>query len=210
MSDKILDPGMYVEPEPKYIETEIAVLAQDVRPGDLRNGREIASVKSGTKWTYLYDSQGKTIDEVKIGDVIPVIRREVSAEDAVSQYRARINRDIAEKLAGRNGPLRALQNKVNEDLEQRGGVDFATISRLIQVQAELKILNELAVAATRAGEDEDLVDVQRDFAEHLTHKLVRDTRQRILTRTGTCVQNLLEDADRDAMADFIERVRWAY
>lgn len=207
---KILDPATYAEPEVDYTETEVAVPSQDIHPGDIRNARKVANVKHGSKWTYLYDDAGKTIEEVKKGDVVTVVRREPTNEFTTVQYRARINRGIAERLTNRGGSVRAVQAKVNEDLDKHGAIGADTLNRLLTVQAELKILNELAVVATRAEEGEDLVDVQREFADHLTNKLVRDTRQRSLSRTGTAVQNLLEDADRDAMAEFIERVRWAF
>lgn len=208
---KIMDPATYEEPEVSYNETELSVPAEGVRPGDLRNNKEVASVRTGSKWVYLQDSSGKTIEEVKKGDEVTVVRRELTPESATMQYRARANRAIAEKLVGRKGPLAAVQAKINEELEKYGAVSVPTLARLLVVQAELQLLNELAASVSRAGEGEDLVDVQRDFAEHCTHKLVRDTRQRSLSRSGgTMVERVLEDADRDAMAEFIERVRWAF
>lgn len=204
---KILNPATYSDPEVSYVETEVSVPADSIRPGDIRNEREVAAVKSGSKWIYLTDAEGKTIEEIQKGESVTVLRREPTPESATRAYRAQANRAIAEKLIGRTGPLKAVQAKVNEELDKYGAVQYSTLARLLSVQAELRLLNELAAAVSRAEEEEDLIDVQRDFSEACTHRLVREAKRRSVS---TLMERAMEDADREAMGEFIERVRWAF
>lgn len=209
----ILDPSSYADPVVSYSETEITIPAENIRAGDVlvEGGTRVASVKSGSKWTYLRDENEKVVAEIQNRDEVKVRRQEPTPEFSTEQYRARANRVLAERITARYGSLKAVQAKINEDLEKDGFVDYSVVSRLLQVQAESKILAEFAEVASRSGENgEDLVDVMREFADHLTHRLVREGRQSALMRDQSVVANLMVDVNREAMAEFVEKARWAF
>lgn len=209
-NSKILDPATYADPPLSYSEAEVTIPAESVRVGDVLDGNRIASVKSGSKWTYLRDDNNKVLAEVQNRENVTVRRQEATADFSTEQYRARANRVIAERLSSRWGSLRSVQSKLNDDLDKNGTLDPAVLSRLLAVQAELKILDEFVQVASRSTNGEDLVDVQREFADYLSHRLVRESRNKALTRSSSVVVNLLDDVDREAMAEYIEKSRWAF
>lgn len=210
VNDKILDPATYAEPSVSFAETEVTVPAEQVRVGDIHEGIKVSSVKSGSKWTYLRNDGGKVIAEVQNREPVKVTRREATPDYSAEQLRMRANRALAERLAGRYGTLKSVQARLNEDLDKNGALDYSALSRLLQVQADLKILNEFVDVAQRSTDGEDLVDIMREFADHLAHRLVRESRNKSISRSPNMLANLIEDVERDSMAEFIEKSRWAF
>lgn len=210
MNTTILDPQTYADPQVSYVETQVSIPAENVRVGDIMDGVRVSSVKSGSKWTYLRDDTNKVLAEVQNREEVTVTRQEPTADFSAEQYRMRANRTMAEKVASRHGSLKAVQSKLNQDLDKNAFVDTDMLARLLQEQAHLKVLDEFVQVASRAQDGEDLVDVMREFADYLTHRLVRENRHKAITRSNNMLSNLLEDVEKEAMAEFIEKSRWVF
>ena len=215
MNNAIIDPATYAQPETEYKTVQLTVRADQVRAGDVRlktQGnrtvtREVAEVKVGTKWVYLRDAQGKTIDELPLEAGVLVQRTQQTEDSAQAQHRAYQNRKLAQTLAGRSDGVQSALARVTEQITEYGAADYNAISGLLAAQAQLKVHNEL-VGMALTEKYEDLVAAAHAFAERLKNQLVQDVRHRALSRSTSVVSNLLEDCDREAMAKFIDDMRW--
>lgn len=186
--------------------TEMA--AREVRKGDVVKGHTIAETKSGPKWTYLRNANGKLILEVG-SDVVVEVSRQVETKDSVAaQTRSMRNRAIAQKLSMRANALASAQVQMNDELNKYSQVSYSALTNLLEAQANLKVWNQFAGAAASAEDGQDLVDVKKELIEYLTTRLVQNVRA--LSRSTSVTSNLIEDCDREAMGRFIEDSRWSF
>lgn len=196
------------------------VKATEVRPGDIVKGKVVESVRSGPKWTYLRDGAGKTIREARNETslevqrlVVPGVSETASGtplvDVSIEERRNVANTILEQKVATRKAIFEEMKTKVVEEMEENEFVSPATLGILLTAQADLKIMNEFADLVMMSPAGQDLVGLQKEFAQRLIDRLVSGTQNRAIVRQeASVVSHLVDDCEREAMARYIESAHW--
>lgn len=196
----------------------VETVAEKLKIGDrtIVSHTEITKVDVKTKYVYT-ETEGGADGRSEIGQPLAVWRETEESRSAriEVQYRARRNRQILEWFESykERSQTKAVQAKINEQLSHDGAlVDDWTITQLLNAQAEDKVSARVHRALqnfykkTMADEEHpaaDLVGVVEMVAERFRDELI--TGMRGLSRSTSVVHNAMEDADRAAMAKFLDR-----
>lgn len=199
----------YVSPEPVYTAEALTTELRNVRIGDERDGRKVRNIKSGPKNTELFDTDGKRIEYARHETMVQITRYSETEESSVAGRRARRNRFLQQELATRTAGLDYAREKLAEQLDRDGYADYSRIQGLLSAQAELKLKHEL-VGIASAEKVVDLVHAEELLIDRLKDQLLQDFRHRAFSRSTSVVSNLMEDADREMAAKFIDRTRYGF
>lgn len=196
------------------------VAAQDLKFGDLWNGREIRSADPKDTWTYIeaVNADGDvTKKKFRNGDAVSIYRETEASQNAryAAERRVRMNGKIADWF-GRYQPRRATNKahaKINEVLAHEGAlVDGYLLGQLVEAQAADKVAARVhqgieAFTLREAGrgpyaEVEDLFGMAEYMAEEFRRSVLQI---RALSRSTSVLDNVMEDADRAAEAEYLRR-----
>lgn len=212
------DPEFYSDPEVEYTEELVHCALRNVCRGDSLNAMYVGSVKTGTKWTEVRAQESGTLILRDLNDTqVTVYRQKYTAEyrDAVREYDRNI-RLIQNTLEDRSlTKLQRAGKKLAEDLEDEH-IGYGTIEDLITTNAERQVRRDWLAAVEWArnpanekpwqGTAGELFDA---YLEDLKERLVaRSTYNVSTSRSTNMVSNLMDDAEREAMAKFINDAKW--
>lgn len=197
------------------VETK-TVKATAVRVGDSIKGKVVASIKSGTKWTYFRDADDKAIAEARHTDAVTVervVRRNTKVEEpheiSAEEMRAHANRAIDQKVKNRRAVFDGISKKVSTELAQQGYLSPQTLGILLTAQADLRLMDEFAALVDFTASSADLVGLQKEFAQRLIDRLVASTQNStIVHNEESAVTRLMDDCEKESMARYIESARW--
>jgi hypothetical protein len=204
MSEQLLTVEVTV-PEAVTEVNKYTVKMTEVRRADVVNGRVVDRVKSGPKWTELLDADGKRIARIESEFETYIERAEETGESRDARNRAYANRGIQRKL---NDPATAVADavaKIAEASAKGHEIGYNLLADLISAQAKAKVWASFRSAVLAAPDGLDLTEVRDAFRARLTDHLVGAVSgsQTGLSRSTSVVSNVLDDADRAAIADFI-------
>lgn len=194
----------------------LTVKIEDVHKGDTfaraDKERVVHAVKLGTKWVELRTEDGMLIIRQQVGTVVPVAREVETDESKARRQRALKNETIRKSLDKRETQhaTKKATAKIQEKLEKGYLIDSFTMSKLIAGQAEDKVYDLLAHRMESVGrelEDGTIVDetfVYERFVEEMKERLIGGyDLTRGLSRSTSVVSNVMDDAEREAIVEFI-------
>lgn len=197
------------EPETTRDEIVVQVLPiKDVRLGDTVEEQVVANKTTGPKWTVLENAEGKRITRLENDVEVSAIRTEKTQEFLQSNRRYLKNEQIRETLSGLGSATQVALEKVTVDIDFNGYADYGSISALLAAQAGDRVLSQVSLMAQHAKAGQDLLDIYEMAVERFKDILASDYRNRALSRSTSVVSNLLEDCEKEAMAEFINRAQW--
>ena len=196
----------------------VEVKAEDLKIGDLTilTRTEITKVDVKVKFVYTTTSGGAD-GRSEIGTTMAVWRETQESKDVriEAEYRARRNKQIREwfGIYQERSRTKAVQAKINDQLSRDGGlVDDWTVSQLLTAQAEdkvsarvhraIQVFDEKTAEGTHHPAA-DLVGVVELVAERFRDELISGMRG--LSRSTSTIHNAMEDGDRAAQAEFLDR-----
>jgi hypothetical protein len=214
MNENLLNEARYTA-EREYVDVQKTVAISSVQVGDRRGDRKVANVKTGRLNTELLDADGKRIDYFRNETGVLITRTEETAESRELQERMRRNRSILASVLSRGMVQEKARESFNEYLAEYGTVEPGRLANLLQANAEYKVWEDFARIAERVQEADyngdfegDLVDLMARFADQLRDRLLQPFGFRALSRSTGVVHNLVEDVEREAIAKFLDSLRW--
>lgn len=179
-------------------------------------GREgiVGEVKVGTKNTTVTSMDGKRLAYIPNDTVVRVIRMVETEESKEARFREARNQRVEDWYASyeERRHTKAAFKKLDEMLGHEGAlVDGFRMGQFIAAQAEdkveAKVYRSITTYKRRLAEGEevkarDLVEFVEMLADEAKDELLSI---RALSRSTSVVDNIMEDADRAATADFARK-----
>lgn len=197
----------------------VDVAVEDVRRTDelmdrSENLRIANAIKRGPKWIEVRDADAKLIVRAERGTTVTVGRKFETRESIEAKKEARATELLEGCIRDREVEMRKAQAKLNARLDQYGQVDYSEIGNLMTAQADNKVWARFEAVVEGAKSDshplhgETLVGIYNRMVQQFREDAFPSYGGNAMSRSTNVLSNLMEDLDRDAIARFVNVLRW--
>lgn len=206
----------YPEPDTEWEDYEENIQAKLARKGDrLDDGSPVfGRISNGHKYTRIFGLDEQQLLRVELDTIITVTRRRETEESRERTGRYDKIRRICRTLRDLDldSDLESVLERLNGDAKQYHYADYGVVGMLISAQAERRVWAQFQQAAEWASKAEaatgDPVDFLDEYLDDLRNQLCAPHNHRSISRSTNVLSNLMDDAQLEQIAKFIDHTRW--
>jgi hypothetical protein len=219
MTINILDPNSYTSPDTTYEDYTEEVTATNVRKGDRIGGPAstavVATTVVGRKYVTAFNGNEDQILRVELDEKVTVTRRKIdqATRDADRQYIKNIG--VCKLYAGTNYRLPRAMEKLNDDVKayRFNGVDYQRLGAVIEAAAMDRVYEDFKQAMEYLAKREEDRPVNAAAAWDLWYDeqvkwMLTPHRHRAISNSTNVISNLIEHAQVEAVAKFLDLGKW--